>query len=240
MKAVVLTVDSHLEVARLVVESYRRLWPAARFVFRIPYFQRDPSSMFEDAGDLEFVWTRPDIRNTMAALLDEIREDEFVFWCIDDRYPIAMVALKVMNGVFNFIAAVPSDIVALRFTAPNRFASKALMPNAQSLDIAGMCFREQSGSSQNGFYMPQFVRAAWLRRFLLSTELSPVYTIREFHQYLGTTNVSAGIYAPDRSLLTLGESTIDGALTSDCQAQLTSLGLSSPDLPVTHSNRFYG
>ena len=115
MKGIVLSFDPHLEIANLVVETYNQLWPDHRFQFRIPFTNRDPRSIFR-AQNVEFISTPPDIRSTLESLLCNLPEHEFVFWCIDDRYPIEIFEPTVLRTVRDFASDAPSDIDSIKLT----------------------------------------------------------------------------------------------------------------------------
>jgi hypothetical protein len=115
VKGIVLSFDPHLEIANLLVETYNRLWPDCRFQFRIPFTKRDPGSIFR-AQNVEFISTPPDIRSTMENLLCDLPEDEFVFWCIDDRYPIEIFEPTVLRAVRDFASDAASDVDSIKLT----------------------------------------------------------------------------------------------------------------------------
>ena len=115
MKGIVLSFDPHLEIANLVVETYNQLWPDHRFQFRIPFTNRDPRSIFR-AQNVEFISTPPDIRSTLESLLCNLPEHEFVFWCIDDRYPIEIFEPTVLRAVRDFASDAPGDIDSIKLT----------------------------------------------------------------------------------------------------------------------------
>jgi hypothetical protein len=115
MKAIVLSFDPHLEIANLVVETYNRLWPNCPFVFRIPFTDRDPRTVFA-AQNVEFVQTPSDIRRTMQNLLRGLPEDEFIFWCVDDRYPIAIFDLPVLRAAYDFVTGKPAKVDSIKWT----------------------------------------------------------------------------------------------------------------------------
>ena len=115
MKGIVLSFDPHLEIANLLVETYNRLWPDHRFQFRIPFTNRDPRSIFR-AQNVEFISTPPDIRSTVESLLRNLPEDEFVFWCIDDRYPIEIFETTVLRTVRDFASEVSGDVDSIKLT----------------------------------------------------------------------------------------------------------------------------
>jgi hypothetical protein len=115
VKGIVLSFDPHLEIANLVVETYNQLWPDHRFQFRIPFTNRDPRSIFR-AQNVEFISTPPDIRSTLESLLCNLPEHEFVFWCIDDRYPIEIFEPAVLRAVRDFASDAPGDIDSIKLT----------------------------------------------------------------------------------------------------------------------------
>jgi len=115
VKGIVLSFDPHLEIANLLVETYNQLWPDCRFQFRIPFTDRDPRAIFR-AQNVEFISTPPDIRSTVKSLLCDLPEHEFVFWCIDDRYPIEIFEPAVLRAVRDFASDAPSDIDSIKLT----------------------------------------------------------------------------------------------------------------------------
>jgi hypothetical protein len=115
MKAIVLSFDPHLEIANLVVETYNRLWPNCPFIFRIPFTDRDPRTVFA-AQNVEFIQTPSDIRSTMENLLRDLPEDEFIFWCVDDRYPIEIFDLWVLRAAYDFVTGKPATIDSIKWT----------------------------------------------------------------------------------------------------------------------------
>ncbi len=85
MKAIVLTYDRNAILTDHMIACYRDLWPGHPFIFRIPYQNPDRCS---PAIDLEYRKTPGDIKNTVLQLLVDLPDDEWIYWCIDDRYPV--------------------------------------------------------------------------------------------------------------------------------------------------------
>ena len=52
----------------------------------------------------------------MKSLLCDLPEHEFVFWCIDDRYPIEIFEPAVLRAVRDFASDAPSDINSIKLT----------------------------------------------------------------------------------------------------------------------------
>jgi hypothetical protein len=115
VKGIVLSFDPHLEIANLLVETYNQLWPDCRFQFRIPFTDRDPRAIFR-AQNVEFISTPPDIRSTVKSLLCDLPEHEFVFWCIDDRYPIEIFEPAVLRAVRDLASDAGGDVDSIKLT----------------------------------------------------------------------------------------------------------------------------
>ena len=276
MKGIILSFDPHLEIANLLVETYNRLWPDCRFQFRIPFTKRDPRSIFR-APNVEFIATLPDIRSTVKSLLSDLPEHEFVFWCIDDRYPIEIFEPTVLRAVRDFASGAASDVDSIKLTdltvegiegkLGTRFPrwltrrwrrQLSLRPDTQRAEndktwrqreegitrepgfsLASQGFFRQLGHPKNGFYMPQFTTPAFLKRFFLTPALPLKYGIREFHQFLLSTNLEHKSYFPNKFLLSVGESTFRGRLSMVCYEQMLKFGVAPPKIEIVRDYKIY-
>lgn len=98
MKAIVLSWDRHRVITQHMIAQYARLWPDHPFRFRIP-FQTLGGARSERE---EFVQTPPDIPGTVLELIADLDDEEWIFWCADDKYPIRLVADK-FESVFRHV-----------------------------------------------------------------------------------------------------------------------------------------
>ena len=103
-KALVLSDDHHHSSAKLMtwlmISQYRLLWPRAPFRFYVPFNkdEANASRVFaEFAGVVKLVRVGAGIAETMLGLLKLCGRDEVVFYCIDDKYPIALRAEALQN-----------------------------------------------------------------------------------------------------------------------------------------------
>lgn len=269
MKAIVLSFDPHLEIANLVVESYKRLWPDCPLRFRIPFTERDPASIFH-AENVEFVPTPSDIRSTMENLLRDLPEQEFVFWCIDDRFPIEIFNVAALWAVFDFVSGQPSNIDSIKLTDLTVEGVQGKIEKSKSIQflknfrrtrrsredtnwrqqeegttrdpsfaLGGQQFFRQLGHPKNGFYMPQFTTPAFLKRFFFASDLPAIYGIRDFHRFLLSGKFEHESYFPGKFLLSVGESTFGGKLSAACHAQMIRLGLTPPRIEIVNDYKIY-
>ena len=109
MKAIVLTFDRHRAITQHLILQYERIWPDHPFRFRIPYQQlRGP-----DSERVEYVESPPEIAATVLRLLQDIEDEEWVYWCSDDKYPIRFIVEKVTE-LLQYVLTTP-EISGLLF-----------------------------------------------------------------------------------------------------------------------------
>jgi hypothetical protein len=81
--AIVLSYDSNHVFAENTIRSYQSLLPEHRFKFFVPYQERKTFAL----DDVMWVASPPDIKGTVLALLSPFEDNQWVYWCMDDRYP---------------------------------------------------------------------------------------------------------------------------------------------------------
>lgn len=91
MKAILLTYDKQCGLAQLLVKSYELLLGEyLPFQFLIPCQNKHAYTDFS-SDNVKFIESKTSkIKDSIAVLLDGIDDNEWVFWCIDDRYPVAV------------------------------------------------------------------------------------------------------------------------------------------------------
>src|SRR5437868_11249966 len=109
MKAIVLTFDRHRAITQHLMLQYQCLWPDHPFRFRIPYQQLHAS----DTERAEYIESPPEIPATVLRLIEDIEDEEWVYWCSDDKYPIRLMVQKVKELVNYALTA--SDLTDLLF-----------------------------------------------------------------------------------------------------------------------------
>lgn len=97
MKALVLTFDKYRPFAEHMIMCYEQLWPNNPFVFRVPYQSDEVKTYFEGkfGNKVEMIKSPSGIVDTMFALSDDLDENEWVYWCMDDRYPMRLEVAEV-------------------------------------------------------------------------------------------------------------------------------------------------
>ena len=72
-----------------------------------------------DTERVKYLTAPSDIKGTVLHLLTEIDDEEWIYWCVDDKYPIQLVTDKIAHPDFprhalagsrrSFILQMPSD-----------------------------------------------------------------------------------------------------------------------------------
>ncbi|TMP93037.1 MAG: hypothetical protein E6L08_06790, partial [Verrucomicrobia bacterium] len=93
IKAIVLTCDRYRAITRHVIFQYDRLWPDHPFVFHVPYQEVGGT----DTKRVKYIPSPSDIKGTILHLLAEIDDEEWIYWCVDDKYPIELPTDKVAS-----------------------------------------------------------------------------------------------------------------------------------------------
>src|SRR5438128_2331764 len=93
IKAIVLTYDRYRVMTQHLIVQYERLWPDHPFVFHIPYQELGGI----DSERIKYLTSPADIKATVLHLLANIDDEEWIYWCVDDKYPIQLVTDKIAS-----------------------------------------------------------------------------------------------------------------------------------------------
>jgi hypothetical protein len=109
LKAIVLSCDRYRAITEHMILQYERLWPDHPFVFRIPY-QHARGTDIERA---RYYQAPEDIKGTVIRLLADLDDEEWIYWCVDDKYPIQLVTGKIMALITDALSS--SEMSGLLF-----------------------------------------------------------------------------------------------------------------------------
>ena len=95
IKAIVLTYDKYHSFAEHMVFCYEKLWPKHPYIFQVPYQQIPPTL---PTSKVQYHRCPLDIKGTVLTLLDGLDDEEMIYWCIDDKYPIKLDIRKIKKN----------------------------------------------------------------------------------------------------------------------------------------------
>ena len=215
MKAIVLSCDRYRALTEHMILQYERLWPDHPFVFQIPYQNlRGP-----DSERIRYVkapgGTASDIPPSVLQLLADVDDEEMVYWCADDKYPIQLVTDKIAELMT--YARDSSDISGLMFCRCRVTLDRpdlALYPGERATP-SGDILLERSGWYQ--FWIHQFLRAKVLR-YLFSNMPDYVPSAKAMDTIKSEIVKLADhrLFVTKENFAVFGESTRGGRLTRNC------------------------
>lgn len=239
MNAIVLTFDKQIGFAELVYKSYQHLWPDCPLEFRIPVNDRETNasmSYFKDQPRVTLVDTPSDIRSTMVNLLAGIPSSEWVFWCIDDRYPVSLDVPKISSIYDTITAGKAHDLLAIKLmTWRETLSSKAQQVGDQS-------FRVQAPVGLFGFWHHYFCRAGVLRYFFESGHLPMGYRIGDLTKVFHNNKPLPALHhtlVPDENIISLGEPCVNAELTENGLHALQTRNCPIPPYPRAEMSKSF-
>jgi hypothetical protein len=219
--ALVLSCDRYHPFAAHMARCYHRLWPDHPFLFHVPYQRQLPRG----PGVIPRRTPAP-LRDTVLALLDGLADQAWVYFCIDDKYPIALdprvgrLAAAVLGGAL-------ADLDGLLFCRCRGLLRPEHLLAERRDGPDGLVLLRRRDYSQ--IWIHQFLRAKVLRTLF---EAFP-------RQLVGAKSMDAlkdrmslpadhRLYVVETNLAIFGESTTRGQVTRNCAASLRALGLALP------------
>ncbi len=247
MKAIVLTYDPLHPVTDHMIFKYNQLWPNHPFVFQIPYQSRKTfASPHAKSANREYIKCPRPITQTVLKLLEDIEPEEWVYWCMDDWYPIK-INVRRMEYIVNWLQNDdPPHIdwisVFARFGPGVREYDKLVCREKQIQDPAGETYFQIVASGD--FWRDQFMRAKTLRDMFLKTrDFADPQDGRLFHENIPLPDwVQGRRFLSSENLVLFYESTMRGAtgpfglinstcMTDDFYRSVVKHGLKLPTIP---------
>ena len=228
MKAIVLTCDRYAPFRDHMLITYQRLWPNHPFQFVIPY-QTYPTELAEKYGErVDLVQSPPGIKETVLTLLSALDPDEWVYWCIDDKY---LVSLKdgVASDVAEWIPTITDPSVAgVCFAREGKLHMRDnLILNDIIEDSLGHVFIRRRNYAQ--IWLHQFLRVKVLRTIFVRFPDRP-FVAKEMDamKKLQSLPDDHRLYVMSANQVVFGESTHRGRITLNCLKNMKNLGLPIP------------
>ena len=222
--AIVLTHDRTTNVRRHMIARYRSVWPDHPFRFRIPY--QNASAVTDDA-ECEFVPSPPGIKQTVETLIADLDDEAWIYWCIDDKYPVDIDLGRIRPIVDELAAGGPDDVSGVLFCRVRQMLDeRKLLGNARSL--GGETLLDRRAYDQ--IWIHQFLRVKVLRHlFGAFPDIIQPAKIMDRLKRRVTKPSDHRLWVTAECLAAFGESSFAGVLTENCVASMQASGLPIPD-----------
>jgi hypothetical protein len=237
MLAIVLSCDKYHPLTDHMISCYVRKWPSNPFVFRVPYQEFPQSLAWKFGSKIELVRTPRNIKKTVLSLLSDLDEDEWIYWCIDDKY-LVEIDEAAANKSLEWIGQLdnPMDCGIMFCRCRKLLDNENLRLGTNVISPFGQEYIQRKNYYQ--FWIPQFMRAGVLRALFKEFPDSE-FVAKDMDTFTGqeewlSVKVSIKNYA------CFGESTMAGMLTQNCSSSLVEAGIDAPGFRVSSHEIFMG
>ena len=219
--------------------QYSKLWPNNPLEYLIPYQNNNKYLRYKKNI---FIRSGKPIRETVQNLLFGIPDDEWIYWCMDDKYPIWLDS-KNLNRVYSDInnGIIPGYIDGILLCRCKTLRNKNHVDNKNKREnINNIKFLKRISFTE--IWLHQFIRAGVLRHVFrhIPDDLPNAKAMDE---------IVDGVKVPDyytllvgeKTYLKLGESSTRGDATLNCYNNMVENGIAIPNtMTVTPRKIFYG
>src|SRR2546423_8956058 len=224
MKAIVLTFDRHRAITQHLMLQYERIWPDHPFRFRIPYQQLRGS----DSERAEYIESPPEIAATILRLIQDIEDEEWIYWCSDDKYPIQIIVEKVKELLsYALITSEISGLLFCRTRVTLDHPELSLLPH-QRVTPDGDILLERKGWYQ--IWIHQFLKAKVLRSLFsqLPMEIPSAKALDELKDQIPKPD-EYHLFVTEQNFAVFGESTKRGVITGNCLESIRQTDIELPE-----------
>ena len=223
LPAIVLSCDRYHPFAMHMMARYDAVWPSHPFTFHVPYQQRrlEGTRVFARR-------TRSAISATVLDLIDGLDDEAWVYWCIDDRYPIRLVQPAVERVTEAVLADRLPAVDGLLFCRwGNMWRPEHLLGQDPQEGPDGVRLLPRRDYSQ--IWLHQFLRVKVLRYlFRRFPEAVPEANVLDPLKHQVSLPADHRLYVVETNLAVFGESTSRGRVTRNCAASLHAMGIGLP------------
>lgn len=224
MKAIILTCDKYRALTEHMIFQYNKLWPNHPFVFRIPYQELPP---FESPGR-EYIQTPAPIKSTVLKLLEDLDDEEWVYWCIDDRYPVTF-DLPQVKALTKWVPSITTtEISGILYCRCRTLRRKKSLTGNKIIDDDGRIYLERK--DYGIFWLHQFFRVKVIR-YLFEHFPNEVPSAKKLDELKSQVCLpkSHRLFVTQKNLAIFGESSSRGILTQNCYESMIENNLPLPE-----------
>ena len=224
IKAIVLTCDRYRAITEHMIFQYDRLWPDHPFVFHVPYQELGGV----DTERVKYLTAPSDIKGTVLHLLTEIDDEEWIYWCVDDKYPIQLVTDKIAGLISHAMRSPEVDgLLFCRCRATLDKPRLTLYPH-KIKNPFGDVYLERKAWFQ--IWIHQILRAKVLRYLFthLPDHIPSAKAMDELKNDVPKLPEHR-LFVTKENFAVFGESTRRGVITQNCYESMIAAGIELPE-----------
>ncbi|HET9368341.1 MAG TPA: hypothetical protein VFO22_09735 [Candidatus Udaeobacter sp.] len=224
IKAIVLTCDRYRAVTEHMIFQYGRLWPDHPFVFHVPYQELGGV----DTEQVKYLTAPWDIKGTVLHLLTEIDDEEWIYWCVDDKYPIQLVTDKIGSLISHAMRSPGVDgLLFCRCRATLNNPKLTLYPRKVKNPFGDIYFERKAWFQ---IWIHQILRAKVLRHLFtqLPDDIPSAKAMDELKNDVPKLPEHR-LFVTKQNFAVFGESTSRGVITQNCYESMVAAGIEIPE-----------
>jgi hypothetical protein len=224
IKAIVLTCDRYRAITEHMIFQYDRLWPDHPFVFHVPYQKLGGL----DTERVKYLPAPSDIKETVLHLLTEIDDEEWIYWCVDDKYPIQLVTDKIASLISHATRSSEVDgLLFCRCRATLDNPRLTLYPRKINNPF-GEVYLERKAWFQ--IWIHQILRAKVLRHLFIHLPdiIASAKAMDELKDEVPKLPEHR-LFVTEENFAVFGESTRRGVITQNCYESMIASGIELPE-----------
>ena len=224
IKAVVLTCDRYRAITEHMIFQYDQLWPDHPFVFHVPYQELRGV----DTEQVKYLPAPSDIKETVLHLLTGSDDEEWIYWCVDDKYPIQLVTDKIGSFISHAMRSPEVDgLLFCRCRATLNNPKLTLYPRKVKNQF-GDVYLERKAWFQ--IWIHQILRAKVLRHLFthLPDHIPSAKTMDELKNDVPKLPEHR-LFVTKQNFAVFGESTSRGIITQNCYESMVAAGIEIPE-----------
>ena len=224
IKAIVLTCDRYRAITEHMIFQYDRLWPGHPFVFHVPCQELGGT----DTDRIKYLTAPSDIKGTVLHLLTEISDEEWIYWCIDDKYPIQLVTDKIASLISHAMRSPEVDgLLFCRCRATLNNPRLTLFPRKVKNPFGDVYFERKSWFQ---IWIHQVLRAKVLRYLFthLPDDIPSAKAMDDLKNDVPKLPEHR-LFVTKENFAVFGESTSRGVTTQNCYESMVAAGIEIPE-----------
>lgn len=227
--AIILTYDAnHIYVDHLLYKM-QELWSDANLIYRIPYNNKKPIYIKEKYKNLniEFIKTNSQIKKTVLTLIEDLDANDWVYWCIDDKFP-TLLNKKKINFILDKITNIDnSNLCGLSFCRAKGTKKKKHVEEKE-IDFYDKLKILKKTTFWAEFWVHQFFRVKILR-LVFNSFPDDNFQAKQMDFYIQdvTINKDYEFYVTKKNHIVFFESASRGIATKSLKESLRKSGISN-------------
>lgn len=221
IKAIVLSYDRNRALTEHMILQYARVWPTHPFVFHVPFQELRG----EESERVRYVPTPAAIRATVLKLIVDLADEEWIYWCMDDRYPIQLRTSEIERMIPRATNSDKMDgLLVCRCRSLLRKPKQTLY-GREYADADGAIYYQRRGWRQ--IWIHQLMRVKVLRHLFehLPNELANANAMDKLKHAVP---MIFRLFVTKENYAVFGESTRRGQITQNCYESMRASEIEVP------------